>query len=129
MAKEHLVPITNGKGSIEIVDANYNISSTTVGYDDTTILPATQEVTAGVNEYAFTIAATGTLTIHVSDDGTDAGLPIVGASFIRCDADGNTYGDPIVSDDSGNVVFNHVPHAAEGAPAIYYKQTASDGKH
>ena len=42
-----------------------------------------KKVTEGVTDYAFTIATTGNLTIHTSDDGTDAGVPIVGATFIR----------------------------------------------
>lgn len=129
MAVEHIVPITNGKGSMEIVDATYTVTSTTVGYTDGSILPASQAVTAGVNDYAFTIAAAGTLTLHVSDDGTDAGVPIVGATFARCDAEGNTYGDAVTSDASGNAVLANVPFAAENAPAVYYKQTASDGQH
>jgi hypothetical protein len=126
---EHIVPITNGQGSLALVNGNYTITSTTGGYDDTTITPATQEITTDVNSYAFTIGATGTLTLHASDDGTEAGVPIVGATFVRCDASGNTHGDAITSDASGNAVFNHVPYAAENAPVVYYKQTASDGQH
>jgi hypothetical protein len=126
---EHIIPITNGKGSMALVDGNYTVTTTTAGYDDTSILPATQEIATGTDSYSFTIAAAGTLTLHVSDNGTDAGVPIVGATFVRCDADGNTYGDAITSDASGNAVFNHVPFAAENAPAVYYKQTASDGNH
>lgn len=126
---QHNVPITNGKGNKELADGTYTVTSSTIGYDDSSITPAEQEITEGVHSYSFTIAATGTLTIHVSDDGTEIGVPIVGATFVRCDADGATYGEPITSDDSGNAVFNFVPFAAESAPAIYFKQTASDGEH
>jgi len=129
MAKEHIVPITNGKGSLALVDATYTVTSTTVGYDDTTITPTSQEIVAGTESYSFTIAAAGTLTLHASDDGTEAGVPIVGATFMRCDAEGNTYGTAVTSDASGNAVFSNVPFAAESAPTIYYKQTASDGNH
>lgn len=125
----HVVPITNGIGSLELVNATYTITSTTNGYDNTSITPNSQEVTEGVNEYTFTIGATGTLTIHVSDDGTDIGVPIIGAKFSRCNAEGVVYGNPITSDESGNAVFASVPFAAENAPAVYYKQTASDGEH
>ncbi len=128
MAK-HVVPITNGVGSLGLTNATYTVTSQTSGYDDTSITPAEQEITEGVNEYSFTIAATGTLTLHVSDDGTDAGVPVVGAKFARCDAEGNNYGEEITSNEDGNAVFNSVPFAAENAPSIYYKQTVSDAEH
>lgn len=130
MAKEHIVSITNGKGSKELVNGNYSVTSNINGYDNSTITPNTIEITEGVNSYEFTISATGTLTLHVSDDGTDIGIPIVGATFYRCDSEGTTYGDPIVTDDSGNAVFNNVPYSEEGnALAVYFKQTESDGEH
>jgi len=76
-----------------------------------------------------TIASTGTLTLHVTENGTAGGTPIVGATFIRCDSGGTTYGTAITSDASGNAIFGQVPFAATGAPLIYYKQTGSDGDH
>lgn len=130
MSKQHVIPITNGVGSKEIDNGTYTITANIVGYDNATIDPASQEITEGVDNYSFTIGATGTLTLHVSDDGTEIGLPIVGAVFYRCDAEGNQYGDPIQSDDSGNAVFNNVPYSVEGnAPEIYFKQISSDGGH
>lgn len=127
--QEHIIPITNGVGSKELANGNYEVTATITGYDNASIDPASQEVTEGVNDYAFTIAATGTLTLHVSDDGTEIGVPIVGAKFYRCDAEGTTYGEAITSDDSGNAVFNNVPYAESDAPVIYYKQIQSDGEH
>lgn len=100
-----------------------------MGYNDSTITPGEIEIVEGTNQYSFTIGAAGTLTIHVSDDGTNAGVAVEGATFIRCDAEGNTYGDAITSDVDGNAVFNNVPFATEGAPLVYYKQTSSDGAH
>lgn len=130
MENQQIIPITNGVGSKELVNGTYTVSSSTLGYDDTSITPTEQEITEGINEYSFTIAATGTLTIHISDDGTDAGIPIVGAKMIRCDAEGNTYGSEIISNEDGNAVFNYVPFSAEeNAPVVYYKQTSSDGSH
>lgn len=130
MAKQHVIPITNGVGSKELANGTYTVTSLTPGYDDTTIAPSTQEITEEIDTYNFTIAATGTLTLHVTDDGTDIGIPIVGASFYRCDADGNNYGEAIISDDDGNAIFNNVPHSIEGnAPVVYFKQTESDGEH
>lgn len=130
MAKEHIIPITNGKGSKELVTGTYNITASVAGYDNSSILPETEEITEGVNSYQFTISATGTLTLHVTDDGTELGIPIVGAEFYRCDAEGITYGEAAISDDEGNAILNFVPYSEEGdAPAVYYKQTKSDGEH
>lgn len=130
MAKRHVISITNGKGSLELDNGTYSVSATVAGYDSSTIDPTSQEITEGVDSYNFTISATGTLTLHVTDDGTEIGVPIVGATFIRCDSEGTTYGTEITTDDEGNAVFNNVPFSTEGdAPNIYYKQTASDGEH
>lgn len=129
MENEQVIEITNGIGSKEIVNATYTVSANITGYDITSITPNEVEIVEGTDDYSFTIGATGTLTLHVSDDGTDAGIPIEGAKFVRCDADGVTHGDEITSDVDGNAVFGNVPYAEEGAPNIYYKQTASDGSH
>ncbi len=127
---QHIIPITNGNGSKELANGNYNVVANVSGYDNATILPETQEITEGIDSYSFTIAATGTLTLHVSDDGTDIGVPIQGATFYRCDAEGNTYGDLIESDVDGNAVFENVPYLdGEEGPTIYFKQVSSDGEH
>lgn len=128
--EEHIIPITNGKGTKELINATYDVTATVSGYDNSSITPNTQEVTEVEDNYSFTISATGTLTLHVSDDGTEIGIPIVGAKFVRCDAEGTTYGGEITSDDSGNAVFNNVPYLeGDTPPNIYYKQTSSDGEH
>lgn len=129
MENEQVIPITNGIGSLELANGIYAVTSSTIGYDNASITPSEQEIVEGTDEYSFTIAATGTLTLHVSDDGTDAGIPIEDAKFVRCDSEGINYGDEILSDADGNAVFSFVPFAEEGAPTIYYKQTASDGNH
>lgn len=130
MAKEHIIPITNGLGTKSLVNGTYNVTSLTLGYNDVSIAPTSVTVEDGRKSFNFNIAATGSLTIHVSDDGTNIGVPIEGATFVRCDADGKTYGDPITSDADGNAVFNAVPFSVSGTPpTIYYKQTASDGTH
>lgn len=123
------VTITNGTGTVELINDTYTVTADVTGYDNTSIDPSSITVDASTNTYAFTIAATGTLTLHVTDDGTSTGTPIVGATFIRTDASGNEYGTAITTDAQGNAVFNNVPFAATDAPTIYYKQTASDGDH
>ena len=92
-------------------------------------MPTSVDITEGTNTYAFTIGATGTLTLHVTEDGTSSGTPIIGATFVRTDATGNEYGSTITTNASGDAVFDNVPYDATNAPVIYYKQTASDGDH
>ena len=127
MAK--IVTITNGTGTGELINDTYTVTANVTGYDNTSINPSTVNVVEGTNSYALTIAATGTLTLHVTEEGTQAGTPIVGATFIRADASGNEYGSTITTDTNGDAVFNNVPFADTGAPIIYFKQTASDGDH
>lgn len=127
MAK--IVNITNGTGQTELINDTYTVTAEVTGYDNASLTPSSITVDAATDTYAFTISATGTLTLHVTDTGTTAGTPIVGATFIRTDSTGTEYGSVITTDTEGNAVFNNVPFAETGAPLIYYKQTASDGDH
>lgn len=123
------VVITNGTGTTDLINGTYNVTASVTGYDNTTINPSEITVDAATNTYPFTIAANGTLTLHVTDTGTDTGTPIVGATFIRTDQAGTEYGTAITTDANGDAVFNNVPYSATDAPLIYYKQTSSDGDH
>ena len=123
------INIVNGTGSTDLINDTYTVTSEVTGYDNASILPATVDIVEGTNTYNFTISATGTLTLHVTEDGTSGGTPIVGATFIRTDSTGNEYGSAITTDSSGNAIFNNVPFSDTGAPTINYKQTASDGNH
>ena len=127
MAK--IINITDGQGTGSLINGSYTVTANSTGYDNTTINPSSVNVVEGTNTYQFTIAATGTLTLHVTEDGTSTGTPIVGATFIRTDSTGNTYGSAITTDSNGDAVFNNVPYDSIDAPTIYYKQTASDGDH
>lgn len=126
MAK--IVTITNGVGTTDLINDTYAVTAEVSGYNNASIDPNSVNVVSGTNSYAFTISAEGTLTLHVTEEGTESGTPVVGATFIRTDASGTEYGDAITTDASGNAVFNNVPFG-ENAPAVYYKQTASDGDH
>ena len=123
------ININNGTGSAILVNGTYLVEANVVGYSNSTIEPNSLSVVEGTNTYALTISATGTLTLHVTEDGTSAGTPIVGATFYRTDSAGTEYGGVITTDSNGDAVFNNVPFAATGAPTIYYKQTQSDGNH
>lgn len=127
MAKS--VIITNGTGTSNLINDTYSVTASVTGYDNTSIDPTSISVVEGTNTYAFTISATGTLTLHVSEDGTSTGTPIVGATFVRTDSSGTEYGSPITSDSNGDAVFNNMPFDSTNAPTIYFKQTASDGDH
>lgn len=126
----HTIPITNGKGSIELVAGTYNAQAVAGGYDASTLNPKSVTITDGTPTYAFTISATGTLTLHVTDTGVpNTGVQIVGAKFIRTDSTGSIVGNEVVTNEDGDAVFNNVPFATSGSSAIYYKQIASDGGH
>ena len=127
MAKS--VIITNGTGTANLINDTYAVTADVNGYDATSINPNSVEIEEGTDTYSFTISANGTLTLHVTEDGTAAGTPIVGATFVRTDSSGTEYGSPITTDSNGDAVFNNVPFDAENAPTIYFKQTASDGEH
>ena len=127
MAK--VVTITNGTGTTNLINGSYTVTSDIVGYDNSTINPSNVVVDEATNSYAFTVSATGTLTLHVTEDGTSTGTPVVGATFVRTDSAGTEYGNTITTDQNGDAIFNNVPYAQTGAPTIYYKQTASDGDH
>ena len=124
-----IININNGTGTGELINGTYTVSSEVNGYDNSSINPASVTVVDGTNNYAFTVGATGTLTLHVTDDGTTTGNPIIGATFYRTDGNGTEYGSIITTDSNGDAVFNNVPYAATESPTIYYKQTASDGEH
>lgn len=124
-----IVNITNGVGTSELINDTFTVTASAVGYDNTTIDPSTVTITENTTTYDFTIAATGTLTLHVSEDGTSSGTPVVGATFVRTDATGNEYGSAITTDGNGEAIFEHVPFATTSAPTIYFKQIASDGNH
>lgn len=123
------VNIVNGTGTSQLINDTYAVTASVTGYDNSSINPNSVSIVDGTNSYAFTISATGTLTLHVTEDGTSAGTPIVGATFYRTDSTGVEYGTAVTTDSNGDAVFNNVPFADSNAPVIYYKQTASDGDH
>lgn len=126
----HTIPITNGKGSIELVTGTYNVTAVAGGYDSSTLSPTSVNIVDGVETYAFTISAKGTLTLHVTDTGdASTGIDIFGAKFVRTDSTGTILGTEITTDQEGNAVFNNVPYAASDSNPIYYKQISSDGGH
>lgn len=122
------IDIYDGAGTASVINGSYMASADVNGYDSTSISPASVTVKAGVAVYDFTISATGTLILHVTEDKTPDGTPVEGAVFYRCDSTGTAYGDPIITDATGTAVFYNVPYESTGTN-VYFKQTASDGEH
>ena len=126
----HTIPITNVKGSIDIVNVVSNATAVVGGYDASTLDPKQITIIEGTNDYAFTISAKGVLTLHVTDSGDKVtGVQIIGAKFVRTDSTGTINGVEAVTDSDGNAIFRNVPFAPSGSTEIYYKQITSDGGH
>ena len=126
----HTISITNGKGSIELVNGVYNATAVVGGYEASTLDPKQVTIMDGTNDYVFTISAKGVLTLHVTDTGDRiTGVQVVGAKFVRTDSTGTIIGVEAITDHDGNAVFNNVPFASSGSTEIYYKQITSDGGH
>lgn len=129
MARPYMITIANGEGTEGTESGIYEVSATIAGYDVDTIDPKSLTVTGDTSEYSLTVSASGMLTLHVTEEGIEDGTPVLGTSFKRCDSSGNTYGEAVVSNDSGDAVFENVPYAEADGPVVYYKQIDSDGNH
>ncbi len=129
MPSPYIISIVNGTATTPVMDGSYDVTAAVTGYENATISPATVNVTAGVNDYPFTIAATGDLTLHVTQTGAAGGPVVAGATFRRCDSAGVEHGPIITSDAAGDAIFPNMPFAAANAPNIYYKQTGSAVGH
>jgi hypothetical protein len=128
MARPYEITISNGTGTATVENSTYSVTANVPGYDNTTISPTSVTVSQSTSSYNFTISATGTLTIHITEDGTASGTAVEGATLVRTDSSGTAYGTPITTDASGNAVFNNVPFGTS-TPTIYYKQTATATDH
>ena len=127
MAK--IINIIDGTGTGELINDTYTVTASVPGYENSSINPSSVSIVEGTNSYSFSICATGTLTLHVTEEGTSTGTPVVGATFYRTDSTGTEYGTAITTDTNGDAVFDNVPFDQTNAPVIYFKQTASDGDH
>ena len=126
----HTISITNGKGSIRLVNGNYKVSAVVEGYDPDSIEPKNVTIVEGINAYTFTIKANGILTLHVTDTGVpETGVQVIGAKFVRTDSTGNILSEEIITDTDGNAKFSNIPFTPSGNITIYYKQITSDGGH
>ncbi len=127
---DYIVTITNGTGSEFLPAGNYNVAAAVTGYDGA-LDPTAFTATTSTGAQAFTLAATGTLTLTVNETGASGGTPVTAGTFIRCSQDGLTeYGTAKTIDGSGICVFDHVPFGDVGSPYTFYiKQLTSDTTH
>ena len=119
----HTIPITNGKGSIELVNGNYRATVVANGYDASTLNPKEISIVEGTNNYTFTVSGNGTLTLHVTDTGEKvSGIQVVGAKFIITDETGTTQGKEATTNQDGNALFENVPYALQYIRYIFKQQ-------
>ena len=127
---QYLVPITNGAGSQRLPIGNYTVTAAVTGYTGA-LDPTAFTATSSPGSQAFTIAATGTLTLNVNETGAEGGTAVTGGTFIRCNQNGSaTYGTEKTVSGAGVCTFDHVPFGTAETPATFYvKQLTSDSTH
>ena len=129
---DYNVTIINGKGSQTMQTGEYDVSAIYApGYDMTTLSPTSYTATSTTTTGAFTISATGTLTIIFNETGEAGGTPITSGTVVMTDSTGETQYGPVVDINSdGEAVFNNVPFGSEQAAyTLYFKQLTSDENH
>ena len=127
---QYNVTITNGEGSENLPLGSYDVTASVTGYAGL-LDPDLFTATAGTGSQAFTIAATGTLTLDVNETGASGGTPIISGTFIRCNQAGTVnYGTAKTVSAIGVCAFDYVPFGDGTTPYdIYVKQLTSDEDH
>lgn len=129
---DYNVTIIDGKGSATMNAGEYEVLAIYApGYDMSTLSPTTYNVETGGETGAFTLSATGTLTITFNETGEEGGTPITSGSVVMTDSTGETqYGSVVQVDSNGTATFNNVPYGSEqSAYTLYFKQLTSDENH
>ena len=126
------VTITDGIGSQTMNLGTYNVSATYApGYDLSSLTPASYTVESATQTGAFTLSATGTLTVIFNETGAAGGTPITSGTVVMTDATGEIQYGPVVQiDATGVATFNNVPYdSAQAGYTLYFKQLTSDDNH
>ena len=129
---DYNVTIINGTGSQTMSTGEYTVSAIYApGYDMSSLAPTSFAATSTTATGAFTIGATGTLTIVFNETGAEGGTPITSGTVVMTDSTGATqYGDVVQIDSNGTATFNNVPYGSEqSAYTLYFKQLTSDENH
>lgn len=123
------VQITNGTGSESMKRGSYTVSVNANGYDSASLSPTSYTATDSEGSGAFTLSATGVLTLIFNETGAAGGTPITAGSVVMTDSTGNVqYGSPITISATGEAVFNNVPFS-ETPYVLYFTQLSSDDAH
>ena len=127
---QYVVSITNGAGSQNLPAGNYDVSAAVTGYNGV-LDPDAFTATTSTGSQAFTIEATGALTLNINETGASGGAPITGGTFIRCNQAGTqNYGTAKTVSALGVCSFSNVPYGTALAPyTLYVKQLTSDESH
>ncbi len=129
---EYNVTITNGQGSKEMKAGTYSAQAISApGYDLTTLSPTSITVNSTSQTHAFTLSASGTLTLIFNETGAAGGKPITSGSVVMTNQDGTIeYGSPVSINSVGTAIFENVPYGSSEAPfTLYFKQLATDDYH
>lgn len=129
---DYNVTIINGAGSQTMNPGSYSVSAIYApGYNMETLSPTSFNATSEGATGAFTISASGTLTIVFNETGAQGGAPITSGTVVMTDSTGEVqYGDVVQIDSNGNAIFNNVPYgSAQSAYTLYFKQLTSDENH
>lgn len=129
---DYNVTIINGTGSQTMNPGNYTVSSIYApGYDMDTLSPTSFTATSTTTTGAFTLSASGTLTITFNETGAIGGTPITSGTVVMTDSTGTTqYGQVVNIDANGTATFSNVPYGSEQAAyTLYFKQLTSDENH
>ena len=126
------VTIINGSGSQTMETGDYSVSAIYApGYDMTTLAPTSFSATASATTGAFTLSATGTLTIIFNETGEEGGTPITSGTVVMTNSTGEVeYGSVVNIDSNGTATFSNVPYGSvQSAYTLYFKQLTSDESH
>ena len=129
---DYNITIIDGTGSETMNTGKYSVSAIYApGYDMSTLYPTTYNVESSGATGAFTISATGTLTITFNETGEAGGTPITSGSVVMTNETGETqYGSVVKVDSNGTATFDNVPYGSEqSAYTLYFKQLTSDENH
>ena len=126
----YTVDIINGSGSQVLPKGTYTVTAAVEGYSGV-LDPSTFTAGTAEGSQAFTIEATGTLTLQINETGAEGGTPITEGAFVRCNQDGSvTYGEAKPIGETGVCTFDHVPFGTAEAPVTFYvRQQTSDKTH
>lgn len=124
------VNIVDGVGSAQMKQGTYSVTVEANGFDPKSLSPTTYTATGEAGSQAFTVCASGVLTLIFNETGAAGGTPITGGSVVMTDSTGTArYGSAVSINSSGKAVFNNVPYSDDDPYVLYFLQLESDDDH